>query len=225
MLIQFLTSNNIFLSHPILPHLYPAFYNYSAPFPSNHPSQLLIRALEDNDRTELKRWQFLKQIDMTNYLKETASNVWIMYCKYHDEDCRKYWVYEVTLYGYCLRLRTNITKIDHRTAIARRSALTVYLGFNKTDGSHGWNNQLSGYTVFFNWMEDLESSYALDISQSFTAYENLMPIISMKMMETVLKNAPYTKCQPVNQISEDGKKQQFIPYATFDHYSGEYAIF
>ena len=54
-----------------------------------------------------------------------------MYCKYHDEDCRKYWVYEVTLYGYCLRLRTNITKIDHRTAIARRSALTVYLGFNK----------------------------------------------------------------------------------------------
>ena len=63
------------------------------------------------------------------------------------------WTYEVTLYGYCWRLRTNMTKIDHRTAIARRSALTVYLGFNKTDGSHGWNNQLSGYTVFFNWME------------------------------------------------------------------------
>ena len=71
-------------------------------------------------------------------------------------------------------------------------------------------------------MENLDSSYALDISQSFTAYENLMPIISMKMMETVLKNAPYTKCQPVNRISEDGLSQTFIPYATFDHYSGKF---
>jgi len=74
--------------------------------------------------------------------------------------------------------------------------MTVYLGFNKSDGYHGWNNQLSGYTVFYNWMDKLDSSYALDITQSFTAYENLMPIISMKMMETVLKNEPYTNCTP-----------------------------
>ena len=51
--------------------------------------------------------------------------------------------------------RTNVTTTDHRTAIDRRSAMTVYLGFNKTDGYYGWNSELSGYTVFYNWMEGI----------------------------------------------------------------------
>ena len=33
--------------------------------------------------------------------------------------------------------------------------MTVYLGFNKTDGYYGWNSELSGYTVFYNWMEGI----------------------------------------------------------------------
>ena len=52
-------------------------------------------------------------------------------------------------------IRTNVTTTDHRTAIDRRSAMTVYLGFNKTDGYYGWNSELSGYTVFYNWMEGI----------------------------------------------------------------------
>ena len=51
-----------------------------------------------------------------------------------------------------------------------------------------------------------DSSFALDISQSFTTYESLMPIISMNLMETLLQNE-YTKCN------------ESIPYKTFDHYT------
>ena len=51
-----------------------------------------------------------------------------------------------------------------------------------------------------------DSSFALDISQSFTACETLMPIISMNLMETLLQNE-YTKCN------------ESIPYKTFDHYT------
>ena len=55
-------------------------------------------------------------------------------------------------------------------------------------------------------IQNSDSSFALDISQSFTAYETLMPIISMNLMETLLQNE-YTKCN------------ESIPYKTFDHYT------
>ena len=120
---------------------------------------------------------------------------------------------------------------DERPAVERRSALTVYLGFNRSDGYHGlvfhdnnnflfrkgkkwerisseiftylwienflrWNNKLSGYTVFYNFIDRKSSDFALDISRSFTAYENLMPIISLKTEQTKLLNTPYTNCTP-----------------------------
>ena len=63
------------LSHPILRHLYPALYNYSAAFSSNHPSQVLSRALQSNNRTELERWKFLKELNMTSFLKVSGRHV------------------------------------------------------------------------------------------------------------------------------------------------------
>ena len=44
--------------NPLLTNLYPAFYNYSARFPENHPSKILERQLQNNRLDE--KYDFLK---------------------------------------------------------------------------------------------------------------------------------------------------------------------
>ena len=72
----------------------------------------------------------------------------IIYCQFQEEHCEHSWVKEETLYGFCLRFRTTIVGED-RPAVDRRSALTVYLGFNKTDGYHGNDSKINEISMIY----------------------------------------------------------------------------
>ena len=54
-----------FKVNPLLTNLYPAFYNYSARFPENHPSKILERQLH-NKQLDAK-YHFLKDKDSYNH--------------------------------------------------------------------------------------------------------------------------------------------------------------
>ena len=94
----------------------------------------MTQALESGNISE---YQYLdKNIAMSRLFRQTAADVWIVFCQFHDRDCKDEWAKEETLYGFCLRFRTTLSESD-RPAVDRRSALTVYLGFNRSDGYHG----------------------------------------------------------------------------------------
>ena len=68
--------------NPLLTNLFPAFYNYSARFPENHPSKILERQLANQELD--RKYDFLKDLNMSFFLKDTAADFYILYCKFHD---------------------------------------------------------------------------------------------------------------------------------------------
>ena len=54
----------------------------------------------------MSEYEYLENINMQQVFLQTSADVWIVFCKFHDRDCKDDWIKEETLYGFCLRFRT-----------------------------------------------------------------------------------------------------------------------
>ena len=90
------------------------------------------------------------------------------------------------------------------------SSLSLVIGFNESDGTYGWNADMSGYTLFY--------SHFTDDGQEESHYFPLSPgIIPIARFQTLYKswlNVPFTRCQPtiaMNTYEEWRKRIIKIP--------------
>ena len=68
--------------------------------------------------------------------------------------------------------------------------LGIVFGYNKSDGSYGWNGYEHGAELYYSHITD----EIVDTAQSIPLTAGLEPIISLQNIENTYLGAPYTGC-------------------------------
>lgn len=77
------------------------------------------------------------------------------------------------------------------------SSLSIVIGYNETDGTYGWNGDMSGFTLMYSHFTDdwLEESHYFPLSPG------LIPISRFQTLYKSWLNYPFTPCQPSTAVN------------------------
>lgn len=77
------------------------------------------------------------------------------------------------------------------------SSLSIVLGFNESDGTYGWNGDMTGFTMMYSHFTDVW----MQESHSFPLSPGLIPISRFQTVYKSLLNEPFTSCAPADAIN------------------------
>ena len=90
------------------------------------------------------------ELNMTEFYKNTVPEVYLPYCEFHRQDCKREWKFKFTFYGYCLEFNNDTTRDPKpKISVGRQTSLSFLFGYNDTDWTNGWMAAFDGFTVFY----------------------------------------------------------------------------
>ena len=105
----------------------------------------------------LNQTNHFHEIEMSSFYADTAPSMWMIFCSFQGQICRnsryqKHWEWVLTIYGYCLSLKD--AEFKYKNSFNPEMGIKVFLAYNQSDTTSGWNTEINGYTIFYNYYDE-----------------------------------------------------------------------
>lgn len=174
----------------------------------------LSRSATESDYAELN------DIDLRQFYLNTTSRYFMFHCHLQTIDCRVHWEVVHTSFGSCLTLKPQdvyekeksierektlrthakqgsnktvlhmLSTLDRIPSASKFKELDFTIGFNKSDGTFGWNGFNNALVLYY---MDIDETYASN-RHSVALVPGLNPSVIFSRSETRLLGKPFTDC-------------------------------